>query len=115
MHRRRRSYYLPQRSVHNIGASGNGQSFGADTVPKTLPPITSTTTQWFSDVRVPAVVIRGKNLTDEVLIEKVRELIENPRKLDALARRAAETYVSNTPDRIYAVVDRLANKSCSEK
>ena len=42
-------------------------------------------------------------------------LIENPRKLDALARRAAETYVSNTPDRIYAVVDRLANKSCSEK
>jgi hypothetical protein len=34
---------------------------------------------------------------------------------EALARRAAETYVSNTPDRIYAVVDRLANKSCSEK
>ncbi len=62
-----------------------------------------------------AVVIEEKNLTDEVLIEKVRELIENPRKLDALARRAAETYVSNTPDRIYAVVDRLANKSCSEK
>ena len=62
-----------------------------------------------------AVVIEEKNLTDEVLIEKVRELIENPRKLDALARSAAETYVSNTPDRIYAVVDRLANKSCSEK
>ena len=54
-----------------------------------------------------AVVIEEKNLTDEMLIEKVRELTEDPGKLDTLARRAAETYVSDTPDRIYAVIKEL--------
>lgn len=54
-----------------------------------------------------AVVIEEKNLTDELLIQKVSEFIENPSKLDVLARRAAETYVSDTPDRIYSVVERL--------
>lgn len=62
-----------------------------------------------------AVVIEEKDLTDEVLIEKVSELIKEPQKLDSLARRAAETYVKDTPDRIYAVVERLINKKQSEK
>ena len=61
-----------------------------------------------------AVVIEEKNLTDELLIEKVGGLINEPQKLDSLARRAAETYVSDTPDRIYAVVDRLINKKQSQ-
>ena len=61
-----------------------------------------------------AVVIEEKNLTDELLIEKVGGLINEPQKLDSLARRAAETYVSDTPDRIYSVIDRLINKNSSQ-
>ncbi len=60
-----------------------------------------------------AVVIEEKNLTDELLIQKVSEFIENPSKLDVLARRAAETYVSDTPDRIYKVIEELIrNAEC---
>lgn len=54
-----------------------------------------------------AAVIEEKNLTDEVLIEKVKDFIDDPRKLDTLAQRAAETYVTDIPDRIYAVIERL--------
>lgn len=61
-----------------------------------------------------AVVIEEKNLTDELLIEKVSDLIKEPQRLDSLARRAAETYVGDTPDRIYAVIERLINKNRSQ-
>lgn len=57
-----------------------------------------------------AVVIEEKDLSDEKLIEKVKEFIDNPEKLDTLAKRAAETYVTDTPDRIYAVIKRLIDK-----
>lgn len=57
-----------------------------------------------------AVVIEEKNFTDELLIEKVKDFIDNPHKLDALAQRAAETYVSDIPDRIYTVIERLIAK-----
>jgi len=54
-----------------------------------------------------AVVIEEKDLTDELLIEKVKEFADNPAKLDTLAQRAAETYVSDTADRIYKVIEGL--------
>lgn len=54
-----------------------------------------------------AIVIEEKNLTGEILLEKVKELIENPSKLDAFAKRAGEIYVNDTPDRIYSVIERL--------
>ncbi len=54
-----------------------------------------------------AVVIEEKDLTDELLIEKVKELIHDPARLDVLAKRAAETYVKDTPDRIYSVIKKL--------
>lgn len=57
-----------------------------------------------------AVVIEEKDLTDELLIEKVRDFIDNPSKLDILAQRAAETYVKDTPDRIYGVIESLLSK-----
>lgn len=57
-----------------------------------------------------AVVIEEKDLTDEKLIEKVKEFIGNPEKLNTLAQRAAETYVTDTPDRVYAVIRRLIDK-----
>lgn len=58
-----------------------------------------------------AIVIEEKNLTGEILIEKVSELIEDPSKLDALSKRAGEIYVSDTPDRIYSVIKRLTQKA----
>lgn len=57
-----------------------------------------------------AVVIEEKDLTDDILIEKVNEFILNPEKLDTLAKRAAETYVNDTPERIYSVISRLLDK-----
>ncbi|MBP1560048.1 MAG: undecaprenyldiphospho-muramoylpentapeptide beta-N-acetylglucosaminyltransferase [Oscillospiraceae bacterium] len=57
-----------------------------------------------------AVVIEEKNLTDELLIEKVKELTDDPEKLNALSKRAADTYVKDTNDRIYAVIKRLIGK-----
>lgn len=57
-----------------------------------------------------AVVIEEKNLTDQLLIEKVKDFIDNPQKLDTLAQRAAETYVNDIPDRIYTVIERLLAK-----
>lgn len=57
-----------------------------------------------------AIVIEEKNLTNELLIEKVKELIENPSKLDTLSKRAAETYVTDIPERIYSVIARLIEK-----
>ena len=57
-----------------------------------------------------AIVMEEKDLTDEKLIEKVNEFIQNPEKLDTLAKRAAETYVSDTSDRIYSVIERLLDK-----
>ncbi len=57
-----------------------------------------------------AVVMEEKDLTDEKLIAKVQEFIDNPEKLDTLSKRAAETYVTDTPDRIYTVISRLIGK-----
>lgn len=57
-----------------------------------------------------AVVIEEKDLTNELLIEKVNEFIQNPDKLNTLSKRAGETYVSDTPDRIYTVIKRLLDK-----
>lgn len=57
-----------------------------------------------------AVVIEEKSLTDDMLIETVEGLIHDPQKLDTLAQRAAETYVKDTPDRIYSVIKGLLDK-----
>lgn len=61
-----------------------------------------------------AVVIEEKDLTDELLIEKVKGFIDEPSRLDVLAGRAAETYVKDTPDRIYSVIERLIQSADSK-
>ena len=61
-----------------------------------------------------AIVIEEKNLTEEILLEKVKELIDNPAKLDSFSKRAGETYVSDTPERIYSVIKRLLENRKSE-
>ena len=51
-----------------------------------------------------AVVIEQKDLTDSLIIEKVKELCSDPSKLDSLARKAHEQCISDTPDRIYKAI-----------
>lgn len=57
-----------------------------------------------------AVVIEQKDLTDELIIEKVKHFIDNPQILNDLSRKAHEQCVTDTPDRIYKVISELLNK-----
>ncbi len=54
-----------------------------------------------------AIVIEQKDLTSEMLIQKVEQLYKNPAKLNCIAKKAGEMYVKNTPDRIYSVIEGL--------
>ena len=56
-----------------------------------------------------AIVIEQKNLTGELLIEKVNDFYCNQEKLNTFAKRANSLYVKDTPDRIYEVIARLLN------
>ncbi|MGN0666185.1 MAG: undecaprenyldiphospho-muramoylpentapeptide beta-N-acetylglucosaminyltransferase [Huintestinicola sp.] len=57
-----------------------------------------------------AIVIEQKDLTSELLIEKVKDFYENPEKLTELAKKAADQCITDTPDRIYAVIEDLLKK-----
>ncbi len=54
-----------------------------------------------------AIVVEQKDMTSELLIEKVKELYENPKKLERLSQKASELAISDTSDRIYGVISRL--------
>ena len=54
-----------------------------------------------------AIVIEQKDLDYDKMIEKVTEFYNDPAKTDILAQRAAELYISDTPDRIWAEVEKL--------
>ena len=54
-----------------------------------------------------AIVIEQKNVTNEIMIEKVNELYHNRSKLDNMSVRAGELAVKDTNDRIYAVIEEL--------
>lgn len=54
-----------------------------------------------------AVVIEQKDVTNEIMISKIKELYENRQKLDAMSVSAAELAVRDTNDRIYSVVEQL--------
>ncbi len=58
-----------------------------------------------------AVVIEQKELTDELIIEKVRELTSDPKKLCDLSRKAHEQCISDTPDRIWSVISEIVKQS----
>lgn len=57
-----------------------------------------------------AVVIEQKDLTNELIIEKVKTFIDNPRMLNDLSRKAHEQCITDTPDRIYEVISSLLKK-----
>lgn len=54
-----------------------------------------------------AVVIEQKDVTNEIMISKIKELYENRQKLDAMSVSAAELAVRDTNDRIYSVIEQL--------
>ena len=57
-----------------------------------------------------AVVIEEKNLTGELLIEKVKSIYNDSDRLNCFAKRAAALCVPDTPDRVFGVIDKLLKK-----
>lgn len=51
-----------------------------------------------------AVVIEQKDLTDELIIDKVKELVGSPKQLNELSRRAHAQCIADTGERIYGVI-----------
>ena len=54
-----------------------------------------------------AIMFEQKDLTGEILINTVAELIANPAKLAELSENAKNLYIKDTPDRIYEVISSL--------
>ncbi len=57
-----------------------------------------------------AIVIEQKDLTSELLIQKVNELYENREKLEKLSENAAKLAIRDTPERIYSIIEKLIKK-----
>lgn len=54
-----------------------------------------------------AIVIEQKNVSNKLMIEKVKELYDNRQKLETMLIKASELAVRDTNDRIYAVIKEL--------
>ncbi|MBQ8687977.1 MAG: undecaprenyldiphospho-muramoylpentapeptide beta-N-acetylglucosaminyltransferase [Ruminococcus sp.] len=57
-----------------------------------------------------AIVIEQKNVTVKSMINHVKTLYENPEKLTAMSRKAASLQITDTPDRIWEIVQELLKK-----
>ncbi len=58
-----------------------------------------------------AVVIEQKDVTNEIMIDKIKDLYENRDKLADMSVKAKSLDVSDTNDRIFAVVKELMKKA----
>lgn len=54
-----------------------------------------------------AIVIEQKDLTSEILIQKVQELYDAPEKLEQLSRKAGQLAIRDTHDRVYKAIEAL--------
>ena len=54
-----------------------------------------------------AIMFEQKDLTGEILINTVAELLANPERLNELSENAKNLYIKDTPDRIYEVISSL--------
>lgn len=54
-----------------------------------------------------AIVIEQKDLTSDVLIEKVKELSQDKEKMELLSQNARKLFIDDTNDRIYNVISKL--------
>ncbi len=57
-----------------------------------------------------AIMFEQKDLTSELLIKTVSDLINNPTKLEELSENAAKLYIKDTPDRVGAVIEEVLNR-----
>jgi len=57
-----------------------------------------------------AIVIEQKDVTSEIMIEKVKELYNNREKLADMSDNARSLSINDTNDRIYSVIKELMNK-----
>ncbi|MBQ5316335.1 MAG: undecaprenyldiphospho-muramoylpentapeptide beta-N-acetylglucosaminyltransferase [Oscillospiraceae bacterium] len=57
-----------------------------------------------------AVVIEQKDLTDELIIDKVKTLISSPETLREYEQKAKGCMIEDTPDRIYKVIRKAFDK-----
>lgn len=57
-----------------------------------------------------AIVIEQKNLIIDDVVKKVDEFYHDPDTLNSFAKKAAELYIKDTPDRIWAEVEKLIKK-----
>lgn len=62
-----------------------------------------------------AVVMEQKNVTNEKIISEIESLYGNRDKLEIMSAQAKELYLKDTPERILAVIDKLADKAKSGK
>jgi UDP-N-acetylglucosamine--N-acetylmuramyl-(pentapeptide) pyrophosphoryl-undecaprenol N-acetylglucosamine transferase len=56
-----------------------------------------------------AIVIEEKNLENDTVIDRIKELIESPDKQNRMARIAAGEYEKATPDKVFAVLENYLN------
>ncbi len=57
-----------------------------------------------------AIMFEQKDLTSELLIKTVSDLINDPKKLEELSENAAKLYIKDTPDRVGAVIEEVLNR-----
>lgn len=58
-----------------------------------------------------AIVIEQKNVTNDIMIEKIKELYNNRQKLEEMSIKTGEMAVKDTNDRIYSVIEELIAKT----
>lgn len=56
-----------------------------------------------------AIMFEQKDLTSELLIQTVSDLIHDPKRLEELSRNAAGLYIKDTPDRVGSVIEEVLN------
>ncbi|MDE7094039.1 MAG: UDP-N-acetylglucosamine--N-acetylmuramyl-(pentapeptide) pyrophosphoryl-undecaprenol N-acetylglucosamine transferase, partial [Oscillospiraceae bacterium] len=53
------------------------------------------------------IVIEQKNVTSEIMIEKIKNLYQDREKLKQMARNASALAIPDTEDRIWGVIEKL--------
>lgn len=62
-----------------------------------------------------AIVIEQKNVSIEGMMRHIKKLYDEPDRLAAMSRKAASLQISDTPDRIWTVVENLYKMSLDRK
>ncbi len=62
-----------------------------------------------------AIVIEQKNVSIEGILRHITKMYDEPERLEFMSRKAASLNISDTPDRIWEVVESLYRKSIDKK